>query len=98
MDNELEPPVHGPYRQDQMPLHEILRDQRQVDLALGLRSVQIDVLQIELSRESLGDVLFLGEAGLDHGFADALAAAIGNAEGLADLLFGHSGPFQQDLA
>ena len=97
VDDELQPPVHRAHGQDQVLLDEVLGDEREIDLALGLFLVEVDELHVELGGQRLGDLRLLAEAGLHERLAEALPGPAGQVEPLLDLLVGDGSPLREDL-
>ena len=98
VDHQLEPAVGLPQRQDQVLLDEVLRDQREVDLLLGLRPVEVDELHVKLGSQGLGDLLVATEGRLHQRLADPLAGPGSDPDRLLDLLLADRPPLPQDLA
>ena len=60
--------------------------------------VEVDVFEVELGRESLGDVLLAGQFELDQRLADPLAVLLGILDRVGQRIGGDDVPSDQDFA
>jgi len=64
----------------------------------GVRLVEVDVFQVVLAGQRLGDVVFGRVFQVDQRFADALARAFGKLECFFNLCFGDHLPLDENLS
>ena len=98
MDDEPQPPVALAKRKHKVLAGQLFGDERHVDLLTRIGPAEVDVLQVELSGESLGDIIFLGITGFDQSFADALVGVGRQRHRLRELLRVDLAPLNKDFA